>query len=88
MGALVLDAVVGSWSVSIFLDLLSLHVWNVRAGVVRVVVAAAHLALDAGLGRLNEELLAEHGIRPIRDALHECVELNAVGVHDMLDVVV
>ena len=41
---------------------------------------------DVGLRRLDEELLAEHGIRPIRDALHERVELDAVGVHNMLDV--
>ena len=63
VGAFVLDAVVWSWSVTVLLDLLLLLLLNFRAGVVRVVIAASHLALDAGLGRLDEELLAEHGIR-------------------------
>ena len=53
-----------------------------------MIVLAAHLADDAGLGRLDEELLAEHSIRSIRDALHERVELDAVGVHDMFDVLI
>ena len=90
VGALVLDSIVWPWLVMVLLDLLLLLIWNFRAGAVRVVImiAATHVALDAGLGRLDEELLAEHGIRPIRDALHERVELDAVVVHGMLDVVV
>ena len=75
-----------SWAVTVLLDLPLRLIWNVQAGAVRVIVAAAHLARDVGLGRLDEELLAEHGVRPIRDALHERVELDAVGVHCMLDV--
>ena len=71
----------------VLLDLLLL-IWKVQAGVVHVIVLAAHLADDAGLGRLDKELLAKHGIRTISDALHERVKLDAVGVHDMLDVVV
>ena len=37
---------------------------------------------------LLKYLLAEHGARPIHDDLHERVELDAVGVHDVLSVVV